>query len=336
MIKKIIRRIKKIISVLDYATKINSKDFVLIDTPTHGNLGDQAIALAQTQIVKSYYEVTADNFNKLAWLYAKFTPHDKVVIIPGGGFVGSLWPIEEERIHKILSTFSKNKVIIFPQTVYFDLETNSGLDFFNKSKQFYEQHKNLTFFVRDNKSYEFLLKNMSNVDARISPDIVLLLKYENAISEDRSGILLCLRDDIERVLSEDDYEEINESIVARCGTIDIKTTSMVCDLYIPPENRKREVYKKLDEFSKAKLVVTDRLHAMIFSAITATPCIAFGNMSGKVKGVYSWISYLPYIKYVNNIAEFKDTLREIDIESTYFYDATHIKESSQQLMNIVN
>ena len=335
MMKKIFRKIKKVICVLDYATRIHSKDFVLIDTPTHGNLGDQAIALVETQIVRNYYEVTADNFNKLEWLYAKLTPHDKCVIIPGGGFVGSLWPIEEERIHRILSEFSKNKVIIFPQTVYFDLETESGLDFFKKSKQFYEQHKNLTFFVRDNKSYEFLMKNMSNVDVKINPDIVLLLKYESTIG-DRNDILLCLRDDIERVLSEDDYKEINKSIIARCGNVDIKTTSTVCDLYIPPENREREVYKKLAEFSKAKLVITDRLHAMIFSAITATPCIAFGNMSGKVKGVYSWISYLPYIKYVNNISEFKDTLSEINIESKYFYDATNIKKSSQELMNIVN
>lgn len=333
--KKIFRKIKKVICVLDYATRIRSKDFVLIDTPTHGNLGDQAIALAETQIVRNYYEVTADNFNKLEWLYAKLTPHNKCIIIPGGGFVGSLWPIEEERIHRILSEFSKHKVIIFPQTVYFDLESESGLEFFNKSKHFYEQHKNLTFFVRDNKSYEFLMKNMSNVDVKISPDIVLLLKYKNTLV-DRKDILLCFRGDIERVLSDEDYRKINQLIADRCGNVDIKTTSTVCDLYIPPKNREREVYKKLAEFSKAKLVVTDRLHAMIFSAITATPCVAFGNMSGKVKGVYSWISYCPYIKYVNNMSEFKDALNEINIESNYFFDATNIEKLSQQLMNIVN
>ena len=57
--------------------------------------------------------------------------------------------------------------------------------------------------------------------------------------------------------------------------------------------------KKLDEFRKSKLVVTDRLHGMLFAAITGTPCIALGNSSGKVKGVYDWLTHLDYIQYVD-------------------------------------
>ena len=50
-------------------------------------------------------------------------------------------------------------------------------------------------------------------------------------------------------------------------------------------------------------MVTDRLHAMIFAAITNTPCIAFDNKSNKVECVYKWIKYLSYIKFVRDIEE---------------------------------
>ena len=42
---------------------------------------------------------------------------------------------------------------------------------------------------------------------------------------------------------------------------------------------------------------------MILAAITGTPCIAMDNSSGKVKGVYSWIKYLNYITFANNVDE---------------------------------
>ena len=57
--------------------------------------------------------------------------------------------------------------------------------------------------------------------------------------------------------------------------------------------------KKLLEFSRAKLIITDRLHGMIFAALAETPCIALDNLSKKVSGVYQWISYLDYITIVS-------------------------------------
>ena len=69
--------------------------------------------------------------------------------------------------------------------------------------------------------------------------------------------------------------------------------------------------KKLREISSARLVVTNRLHMMIFAAITATPCIAIDNLTHKVLGVYQWIKPLPYIKLIENINDFQSILDEL-------------------------
>ena len=73
---------------------------------------------------------------------------------------------------------------------------------------------------------------------------------------------------------------------------------------VPAEVREFEVERKFDEFRRARLVITDRLHGMIFAAITGTPCIALNNSSGKVEGVWSlWLRHLDYVKFVREAAE---------------------------------
>ena len=69
--------------------------------------------------------------------------------------------------------------------------------------------------------------------------------------------------------------------------------------------------KKLQEFADAEFVITDRLHGMVFAAITETPCIVFSNYNQKVKGTYEWISCLPYIKYARDVRDSLSVLQEL-------------------------
>ena len=57
------------------------------------------------------------------------------------------------------------------------------------------------------------------------------------------------------------------------------------------------------EFASAELVVTDRLHGMIFATITGTPCLVFSNNNHKVSESYKWIHSLPYIKFIKTAEE---------------------------------
>jgi pyruvyl transferase EpsI len=88
-------------------------------------------------------------------------------------------------------------------------------------------------------------------------------------------------------------------------------TVMHSEYKITKENRMKAVRNKMEEFAKSKLVITDRLHGMIFAAITETPCIVFSNYNHKVKGTYEWIKYLPYIKYIESVEEAKKYIPEL-------------------------
>lgn len=305
----------------------NSQGVVIMDTPVHGNLGDHAIILAQKQLLQKNNEAILDlttaDLDKIEDISSKFIPNKYSIIIPGGGSLGSLWPAEEYRIRNIIKNFSQHRIIIFPQTVTFDLVTEEGRTFFEESKKVYSGHNNLTLFVREKKSFDFMKQYMPDVSTYLVPDIVTLLKVPLKQHE-RCGILLCMRQDKEKNLSDSDMVKIGNALKSTYPNEKIEFIDTVMPYEINPENREKEVFDMLNTMSKAKLVITDRLHGMIFSAITNTPCIAFGNINGKVKGVYEWIKENQYVKYVESVDEFRNDLSILDLEKVYKYNYNDI------------
>lgn len=78
-----------------------------------------------------------------------------------------------------------------------------------------------------------------------------------------------------------------------------------------------EVFSMLNEFRRASLVITDRMHGMIMAAITNTPCIVMESLDKKILGSYEWIKKLEYIQFVDhaNENEVLDMLSKIKTES---------------------
>jgi pyruvyl transferase EpsI len=84
------------------------------------------------------------------------------------------------------------------------------------------------------------------------------------------------------------------------------------DKTLTSDQREKELNRIWGAFRESKLVITDRLHGMIFCAITNTPCIAINNNNGKVKDVYfSWLKDLNYIRITDHIQS-NDISRMVD------------------------
>ena len=67
---------------------------------------------------------------------------------------------------------------------------------------------------------------------------------------------------------------------------------------VTKENREKELLKLIELISHSGFVVTDRLHGMIMSIISGTPCIALDNSSKKVSGVYEFIKDISTVKLI--------------------------------------
>ena len=77
-------------------------------------------------------------------------------------------------------------------------------------------------------------------------------------------------------------------------------------------------------FRHTELVITDRLHGMIFSAITGTPCIVINSKSPKVRGCYEWIRHLDYIQFCDDVSRIKDIYEKME-KKKYEYDNNRLR-----------
>ena len=316
---------KRMKQLLDIRNSTKSKVVFLIGTQEYGNLGDHAITIAEIKLINNtsdnikVLEITAGHFrfdyNRVIELVRK----DDIITITGGGFIGDLWMIEEEMIRSILSFFPNNKIIIFPQTIFF--QDNKELEL---TRKIYQNHKHLFVCLRERTSYDFCKNNLLGGEFKncyLVPDIVM---YLNEIkNNNRNGILLCLRKDREAILTPNDKEMIKETAYKKNQTISF--TDTVLEKWQNIKTRNHAVSEKLNEFGSAELVITDRLHGMLFSVITGTPCIALNNLSGKVKGTYDeWLTQIEYIKYADNPNEINEYIIELMKIKKYNFDNNDI------------
>lgn len=290
------------------------RPYLLVDMPEHGNIGDQAIALSEQQLLDewfglgSHFEVTANQVEGFEKALAKLSPMNQVILVHGGGFLGALWPNEEYRFRRILEAFQDHRVVVFPQTVTFDRSTPEGEVFFQESVASWCAHPDLTICCRERQSERFVSENFPGVRTLLTPDVVLGLETPSAHA-DRHGVLLCMRADRERDLDDAIVGSLCAAVEAALPREPIDYTDTVIGRRVQPKRREREVLAKLSEFSAARLVVTDRLHGMVFAAITGTPCVALNNSNGKVGRVYEWIAELPYVRFCQNADEAIEAIR---------------------------
>jgi len=322
--KELYKLIRKIKTVADDA-------FILTLTPTHGNLGDHAIAMAEIELFQKhdicYTEVNNIQLSLLKKHNKLSAFNRKKIMLSGGGNLGSLWPEVETVVRSIIQQCPKSKILFLPNTVYYDSDSELK---FEDSVKIYNSNHNVIICTREKTSYDFVVNHYNNV--RLIPDMVLSMhpEYNNL---KRNGCLICLRNDKEKTMDDNTYEQIVHN-VKKVFDKRITYTDMVLNHTVMPNERKKELDKKIEEFLKAEIVITDRLHGMIFAAITGTPCIVFNSKSPKVKGCYEWIQNLEYIKFLDDPNKIEIIYNRLK-GKTYFYNNDHLQHYYDELINII-
>lgn len=274
------------------------KKIFVMGTPEYSNLGDHAIAVSQLRFLKEQFpdyeviEITNDMFDEHCLAIRRTLNKQDILTVIGGGNFGNEYA-EEQRIRlETVRLFPKNRVVIFPQTIYFTPD-EAGRKELARTKKLFSRHKDLHIIAREAVSYEFSLQHFPHNCSHLLPDTVLYLQDNR--KNKRAGVLLCFRSDRESNLKRQETDLVKRYLEQ--NSIPFHQTDTVLNYKVSKGERAQQVDAKLDEFSRAALVVTDRLHGMIFSAITKTPCIVFSNYNHKVKGCYQTISQLDYIQY---------------------------------------
>ena len=98
------------------------------------------------------------------------------------------------------------------------------------------------------------------------------------------------------------------------------------------KEKKGTLEGKLVQMEQVCLVVTDRLHGMVFAAITATPCVVLDNYNHKIRETYKWLEHLPYIRYVSELQELNIAIQELRELTQCTYDGQLIEEEYKKFL----
>jgi pyruvyl transferase EpsI len=279
------------------------KKILLMNVNDNINIGDQAIVWAEYYFLKKYfpqYSVVEFTINECAnaldEIYMQTNEND-LVIITGGGFLGSLWKIGGEyNVRTIISKFQNNRIIIFPQSMYFFQNEQGRLDM-EETCNCYNSHNNLTVIFREVTSYMLGKKIFEDrITILYMPDIVTILNLSEENIYERKGVTFCIREDCEGVLDRDFVDSLEDELKNK--GIAMNHMSMLASRNVYSCFRMEEIKAKLEMIQKSSLVITDRLHCMLLCLISGTQCLAIDNLTHKVSGVYEWIKDNQYIHLV--------------------------------------
>lgn len=320
--------------MLDYkninAIKVNegmNNRIFYFGVPEHSNLGDLAQCYCIRRFLQKYFpEYTVvevfsrnylDNSFGLRDYIKRNIRQDDLIFFQSGYCTQDLGGREDFMHQAVIQDFPDNKLIMLPQTVYFQSEERRNL-----ASRIYDAHKNLYFMARDRVSYEIAKEMFPHIKVECYPDIVTTLIGQYEYPFEREGVLFCIRNDSEKFYSEKEIEDLMKSFegVTKCDCLD---TTIHEEPDVIRNNLKKYIEDYFAKFAHYKLIITDRYHGTIFSLVSNTPVIVIQTKDHKVKTGVDWFRE-PY----GNQAFFANTLEEAKIKATKILEGYEYKRNS--------
>lgn len=314
-----------------YQIKKKVRNVVIFGTPNHGNLGDYAIYFAEKQLFAKYlpdsniFGVNMTDFQHEVRALSGLLQKEDLLVLTGGGNLGNQYMDDEKIRRETIIRFPDNRIVLFPQTMYFT-EDAEGREEEKKTAKIYGGHKDLWLTARDEQSCR-KMEQLFHQKIRLLPDVVLTWKGRSW--PDKKGALLVLRSDVEGVLDPEQRKILKEMLQPSYAFVE--ETDTVIEVGNDLACLDTELQKKLEQIGKAALVVTDRLHGMIFAALMQTPCLVLSNYNHKVEETYKWLQDLDYVKYVADWNGLPKALEEIQLKDCR-YRADKAEEEYEKFM----
>lgn len=297
----------------------------LIGAPFHSNMGDQAQTFCTEKWISKNYpthkifvlnsiQANIKDYFVLKLIKKHIKSNDKV-FLHSGYHTTDIYLFEEKLNRFCVNLFKDNQIIVLPQTVYFeDVEESK------KSEEIYKSHKNIIFLARDEISFQSANDLFSDCTVKLFPDIVTTLIGTKKYANKREGLLFCMRNDKERVYSEQVMKDFMNKYAKNMMVSLTDTTIDAKPAYIN-RNRKKILENMFDKFSTYKAVVTDRYHGTIFSLISNTPVIVLGTADHKLSSGVKWFpqEFDNYVFYADNLIEAENYINYV-LAKEYKYD----------------
>jgi pyruvyl transferase EpsO len=279
-----------------------------MDLPMHSNLGDVFIWQGTQVIleVRSQFPLVSDGWNDRN--ISKILPQlrNGVVLLQGGGNFGDLWRDSANFRTRAVKQIKDNDLIFLPQSVNYTKPVNMKSD-----NTTFQLNNRTLFMFRDYPSLNYSLQHFTNKPAMYVPDMAFVLGPQTPVAHPIVDIVLLLRLDKEKVIKLDQRKtalnKLTESGVSfevwdfpilgfplkveKDKTVIYNYTKVYPKQLNTLKHNTRHAYlghrtqMANNLFSRGRLIITDRLHATIFTTLMGKPVIYLDNTYKKIANV---------------------------------------------------
>ncbi|MEX8058192.1 polysaccharide pyruvyl transferase family protein [Microbacterium sp. 16-032] len=291
-------------------TLSSASEVVLLDIPTHENVGDNMIWQGEIEYLKRLHvrvAYEADIFRHSRKLLDRLAPSTPILLHGGGNF-GDVWPSFQEFRERVVADNHDRRIVQLPQTVYFQSPSRAA-----QANAILSAHPDFTLLVRDTDSLERASTALPDVNVRLCPDMALGWTPREAQTRGKSrGILVLAREDKEA--AGDLAAEIELHLGPSDEVRDWRLTGWQKALWrvtrVPGRlarvvpwlrnsalmfrvirhanefNRKQNLLAGLTLVRGRRAVITNRLHAHVLAGLLSVPYVVTENNYGKIGPIF--------------------------------------------------
>ena len=277
---------------------LKARPYALLDVPDYGNVGDSAIWAGQIKWLQRNVGTAP------AYVCDHRDPMEEVnanldgltLLLQGGGNFGDIWPQFQQFREAVVSSNADKPIIHFPQSFHFD--DPAAL---KRTVAAFAGARRLRLLVRDHESHDLATAHF-DCEVAMCPDMAFALGPLDRTATPDLDVLLLLRTDKEgtglpteawpRGWEQADWLEDDPDLYREV----LRDTRVSALFSLNPSRmsrrtRRYDYYNRLADrrlargvrqLSRARFVITDRLHVHIVSTLLGLPHCFLDNHYGKI------------------------------------------------------
>jgi exopolysaccharide biosynthesis predicted pyruvyltransferase EpsI len=276
--------------------------YALVDFPDHANVGDSAIWLGETRMLRAItgrspdYVATWDDFDAAA--FRRACP-DGVLFLHGGGNLGDIWLHHQTFRETILRDIRDRPVVQLPQSIHFRDPARIA-----PFAAIVADHPDFHLYVRDRTSLDFAGRHLLCA-TDLAPDSASALGPQTRRVAADCDLLMLMRTDDERRAEDRSALSQVPGAVMLDWLDDDTLPDTAGDTKAQAYDRIAEarVERGLHLLSRARTILTDRLHAHILATLLGIPHVALDNDYGKISAyIRCWTGGIDGVRTAPSVA----------------------------------
>lgn len=282
----------KLVNSLQKLNDANDMRIWYFGVPIHQNLGDQAQKFVIEKWLENNYpmaeivKIPSQAFNagtrRVIRIIKDYIQPNDLIVMQSGHTMDGLH--DDETPHRLASTcFPDNRIIFFPTSIRFNSKRGKELD-----RKAIGSHVNTLFLARDAVSVQIARDLYPRLDVRLYPDVVTSLIGKYSFDNQREGVLLCARNDGEKLYSYAAIDKLASALSGLCDVSRTDTTVKWDGIDLDSHDAWTGIEGVIESYSQKCVIVTDRYHGTIFARIAGTPVVVLKTNDHKVVSGAKW------------------------------------------------